>query len=142
MLRAFFGVATLLVISSVAIAAPSSQTIKCENKSQGLSFNVKLDNFTDEGSEADVRMDVNLKNKNVFQGTLVREKLSAASSPGTFAISGEGSARNFSLEIVLTEAQIKKGFKNVTLSAFLDNPLSDQGYYPHRVPVKCSSRIN
>ncbi len=119
----------------------TGQTITCQNKKQGLTIRAKLTNLGASLSETSVDVAVKMKKEQGFQGVLRNEKIEQTSSVGQVVIKGEAEAKNLALELILPENKLKTGFKNVTLSAFLDNPLSDGGFYPNRVSVKCSSQL-
>jgi hypothetical protein len=142
MVRSLFVFA--LIFSSLQVQASATvtgQTITCQNKKQGLTIRAKLTNLSFELSEANVDVAVKMKRESGFQGVLRNEKIESATSNGNLVIKGEAEAKNLALELVLPENKLKRGFKNVTLSAFLDNPISDAGFYPNRVSVQCSSTL-
>jgi hypothetical protein len=142
MVRSMFAFALILATVQVHASGQfSGQTITCQNKKQGLTIRAKLTNLGFELSEANVDVAVKMKKDSGFQGVLRNEKIESATSNGNLVIKGEAEAKNLALELVLPENKLKRGFKNVTLSAFLDNPLSDAGFYPNRVTVKCNSTL-
>ncbi len=135
--------ASLFVVFALAQSAfAASQTITCENKKQRLTIRAKLNNLDEDLSAADVQVAVLHKKDRGFQGALKNEKLAPTTSVGNVAISGEAEAKNLTFELIVPQNKLKRGFKNLNLSAFLDNPLSDNGHYPNRVSVRCSSQVN
>ena len=132
----------VLVAFSLQSAFASSQTITCENKAQRLTIRAKLTNIGEDVTSSDVDVAVLVKKSQGFQGVLRNEKISQAVGSQQLTISGEAAAKNLTFELVVPENKLKRNFKNVTLAAFLDNPLSDGGFYPNRVSVRCSSQVN
>jgi hypothetical protein len=140
MLRAIFSTLIVVLLAQTAMAA--QQVITCENRKQGLTIRAKLGDMADDLAATDVQVAVLMKKNSHFQGTLKNEKIMGTQTTGQIAISGQAESNNFSLQLVMPKEKLKRRFKDVTLSAFLDNPISDSGFYPNRVSVKCSSQIN